>query len=493
MSMTQDAVQVDEAVRRESELGRLPLLSEERVWNRPAAFMWTAFAFGAATWAFLTGGLIGTMVDAPRGFAAIISGHWFAFAVVLVAAAIPCAKYGIDNIDFSKSMFGSRGTIFPMFVLVTTILGWVGVLIVLAQQAMVAVWNTYLGGAALESRWAQGSLGLILLVASWLFVSAGPRAFFAVAKYVGPGLLLLAAAITATIVWSDGLEIFTKDPEAMTAGTPHAATYAILLEFTFGFGFSWWNATSAYARLSRGPRVATWGLAVGWSCLGAGLILVGVLGGLATGASDITEWMVPVLGLFGGLVALTFVILANWTSIAGILYIVGVTLQQVRTLRRIPWTILTGLLALPGLYLVFYPEWFLSQYPVFLAYNAIFIAPICAVQAVDYYLLRKQRLDLEHLFEPTSQGKYWFWGGFNWIALASCLLSAVIFLWIYDPWTTEHRAIFPYTTATIPALLFAALSYYAAMRIVIPRSNRGFYPNSRAATDGATPVDVDAY
>ncbi|KAJ4382672.1 hypothetical protein N0V86_001894 [Didymella sp. IMI 355093] len=47
---------------------------------------------------------------------------------------------------------------------------------------------------------------------------------------------------------------------------------------------------------------------------------------------------------------------------------------------------------------------------------SVFLAPIIGIMATDYYLLRKRRIRLTHLYR-TDDSIYYFWKGFNWRAI----------------------------------------------------------------------------
>jgi len=47
---------------------------------------------------------------------------------------------------------------------------------------------------------------------------------------------------------------------------------------------------------------------------------------------------------------------------------------------------------------------------------SVFLAPIIGIMACDYYLIRKRRIRLSHLYR-THDSCYMFWKGFNWRAM----------------------------------------------------------------------------
>jgi NCS1 family nucleobase:cation symporter-1 len=47
---------------------------------------------------------------------------------------------------------------------------------------------------------------------------------------------------------------------------------------------------------------------------------------------------------------------------------------------------------------------------------SVFLAPIIGIMTCDYYILRKSRIRLSHLYR-THNSSYTFWKGFNWRAI----------------------------------------------------------------------------
>ncbi|KAH9902050.1 uracil permease [Xylariomycetidae sp. FL2044] len=51
---------------------------------------------------------------------------------------------------------------------------------------------------------------------------------------------------------------------------------------------------------------------------------------------------------------------------------------------------------------------------------SVFLSPIIGMMATDFYLLRKRKIRLSHLYHKTDTS-YWFWNGVNWRAIPSWL------------------------------------------------------------------------
>lgn len=54
---------------------------------------------------------------------------------------------------------------------------------------------------------------------------------------------------------------------------------------------------------------------------------------------------------------------------------------------------------------------------------AIFLGPIAGIMCSDFFIVKKQKIDIPALYDP--QGRYRYWYGTNWRALLAFLLSFV--------------------------------------------------------------------
>ncbi|MGH9300093.1 MAG: cytosine permease, partial [Acidimicrobiales bacterium] len=97
------------------------------------------------------------------------------------------------------------------------------------------------------------------------------------------------------------------------------------------------------------------------------------------------------------------------------------------------------------------------------------IAPYWGVALGDYFLVRRQRLDLVGLYQ-REDSPYWFRGGFNLKALGVWVVG--VGLWIFlGGWTStvswlhigSGQSVFSYLTATAPVIIICAAAYWLLM------------------------------
>src|ERR1700736_780957 len=72
-------------ISREALAGRLPILSEERIYSRFGSFLWTCTSFSAATWAFLIGGSLPSVGNTVIGILGYLCGVILGLVPVVLA------------------------------------------------------------------------------------------------------------------------------------------------------------------------------------------------------------------------------------------------------------------------------------------------------------------------------------------------------------------------------------------------------------------------
>jgi nucleobase:cation symporter-1, NCS1 family len=205
------------------------------------------------------------------------------------------------------------------------------------------------------------------------------------------------------------------------------------------------------------------------------LSLIGIAGVLVLKTSDPAEWLRTVGGPAYAIISLAFVTAANFgTTTAGI-YASAIGLRNFRALQSRSWTTLLLLTITPvALVGIFIPELFFAKFGNFLALIGVSFAPLCGIQIVDYFVLRRRRLDIRALYTDRPGGSYAFWGGVNPAALVALAAGCATYVALLNPLSYRSSAWYPYLTASLPAAAAAALVYFLAGWLVI-RARRGGY------------------
>jgi NCS1 family nucleobase:cation symporter-1 len=460
-----------------SVFGRMPLLLGEREYGAAGAHA-TCFAFAVATWCFLVGGYTAELVGAVQGTVCLLAGNLIGVFLTTMPLSLGCQRYGLEQIDFCKPAFGQRGARVILVFYLINMIGWSGLILVmfgngLRNIAAALGWDA--GG------WLVGSGVLLALAVSWWIVTRGVHWLNLSNAYITPGLAILVAFLFWMLLREHGWrEIAAAAP--LDPGPRPLLNYLIAFELGVANGISWWGGIGFIARNTRTRRSSVYPQILQLGLSGGIVACIALYSALVVQSEDPTEWMVPIGGLWMGLLALVFVALANVTSIAVSFYASGLALRHIPAFRSVSWQRVITLVSIPCLAFAFWPERLYDMGDAFLAYNGTMYAPISGILFADYFLLRRQRLCLWSIFDDHPSGAYHYSRGFHWRALACLVLGQAVYLWLYNPITSETHPLFRILPASLAACLVPAVLYALATRV--------WAPGPLAAPAQAPPGDV---
>lgn len=473
--------------------GRLPTLEHERIFSSYGSFFRTFATLGSAIWVFLMGSALPMVGDTRLGIIGFLGGLLTASIICLLGGGLPSFRYGIDCIDSSKWFLGVRGAILPLVGLLLSALGWAAVV-----MAMVAR-----GVAALLAQWSDANaaadenmivmLAVAMLVLCWLLLRSGFRFVQRLNDFAGPALLVFAVISLALLVWKYGVHHLwtTNVPAAEALTTDRRMSLAYAFEFGLTFQLVAWPYNGGLFRLLKHRRDAV-GPFMTSVVVSAGFCsIVAALAAVSAGTADPLVWIVKLAGREAGSVIVCLILLLNVAVLCMLLYFAGISVQQVRSLARFRWSTLVALMLVPLVPAAFNTGWVLAHIVTLATYGGLMFLGISIIAIVDYYLLRRQSIALEQVFVAGPRGRYWFWGGVNWVAIAVVVGGVLAYLSVYDPISLSAASGFRYFGAALPLLFFSAVLYYVLMRIFVVRGPRGGYRNESAAVAGEdAPVEV---
>jgi len=441
-----------------AQFGRLPLSLGEREYGNLSAHG-TCFAYAIATWCFLVGSYAADLLPAIPGTVCLIAGNLIGVFLTTMPLSLGCQRYGIEQMDFCKSAFGHRGSKILMVFYLINMFGWSGLLLVMFGNGFLNIAHAFSidGGEWLVRGAVVLGIGL-----SYLVVSRGVDRLGFVNNLVTPALGLVVVYMLYMLVSAHGLQqvIDAKPLE------PHADSllnYAIVLELGIANGFSWWGGIGFIARNTRTRRAATYPQILQLGLASGVVSSIALYSALVVGSDDPTEWMIPLGGVVMGVVALSFVALANLTSVAVSLFAAGLALRHFAPLRRVAWRTILLVSLIPCALFAVWPARLYGLGDAFLAYNGSMFAPVSGVIFVDYFLLRRERLCLSALFDATPGRAYHFWKGFNPVAIAAVVLGQALYFALYNPITGASHWLFHYLPASVAAFGSAALLHGIGM------------------------------
>lgn len=458
-------------------LNDLPLLPDERIWG-VKEYSVVNIGLAVATWAFLQGAAVAYYVGAVEAVASIVIGYAISILLVSIAPCLPSARYGIEQFVLLRSVFGTHGARVVMVGMSTLFAAaWAAVLAIMLGHGVVNLLNGTLGVDLSDSGAGVSLAALGAIGVAWAILARGPVSVERVSAVIAPVLVVILAGMAVLILtrtpWAEVAVLPALAPE----DDPHTS-FMLAIELGIAGGFAWWPNLGNLARLTRTPRAAFWPNWIGVFLASVLAAVVGVLAALTLQVTEPTDWMIPLWGVALGSVALVAVALANLTAILSQGYGSMVALRSGggRLFRRLPWPAMGLAILGPAAVLVLFPAVVYDNYGRFLSWGAIFVAPLCAIQIVDYFVLRGRVVDPRALYAPWQDSVYGYWRGYNLVAFAAVAVGALTYALLLNPISYVPSSLFPSTTASIPSFLLAGLSYLVLTHLVSRRLDLGGYP-----------------
>jgi NCS1 family nucleobase:cation symporter-1 len=444
-----EPIQTDESL-----YGRMPVLLAEREYGTAGAHA-TCFAYAVATWCFLTGSYAAELVGAVDGMACLVFGAVLGVFLASMPLSLGCQRYGLEQVDFCKPAFGQRGALVVLVFYLINMLGWSGLILVMFGNG---IRNLAQAMGYAPGGWIVGAGAALGLWLSYLIATRGVRLLNVSNGFISPGLVLLVLLMFYLLLRDHGWQAIAA-AQPLDPHPSRLVNYLICVELGIANGFSWWGGIGFLARNTKTRRNSVYPeiLQLG---VGNGLVCtIALFSALVVKSDDPTEWMVPIGGVYLGMVALAFVAVANVTSTAVSLFASGLALRHVPALRARSWRTLMLLTLVPCLPFVLWPQQLYDLGDAFLAYNGTMYAPISGVLFVDFFVLRRQRLSLRGIFDGSPGNPYHYWHGYHWPALVSVVLGQVVYLALYDPVTGDIDLFTRFLPASLAAFLVPAIVY----------------------------------
>lgn len=447
----------------------LPLLPSDRTWG-PLALFGNAASAAVATWCFLIGGFLSYYLPAGIGTVVMICGMLIGMFFIIMACVPSATRYGVEAIRSTRPFLGVRGSMATVVLLIVFTVGWNTILMIFLGRAGAQILIT--GGILGESArgFLETALAMVGLVVVWFTLRKGPDTLRNVGPIIAGSVIVLSVVVLILLFAKVGVSTVFSAPALAPSGD-NLLDYMTGIELLIATALSWWPYVGGLVRLSTGTRTAIWPAIGGLGIAVSVICLIGLYSSLALPDSggDPTSYLLEVGGLGFGLIALAFIVVANiGTTMLGI-YVSALALKQVPAIdRKLSWNVATAAVLAPvALVVVFFATPFFDHFGTFLAFSGVVFGPLCGVQIVDYFLLRKQRLDLRSLFSDVPGNRYWFTAGFNIPGFVAIAAGVVVYLLLLDPVSFSSAAIFKFTSASIPASLIAGVLYLVLAKVML--------------------------
>lgn len=465
--------------------GRLPVLFRSRVYASYPRLLLTYTAIAAASYSYLVGAALIGVGNTRVGIVGYLIGLVVGMAFVSLAGGALSYRYGVDTVDAGKAALGMRGGVTLLVGVLVCTLGWANVLLAMTARGAVRVVHGFDGIQTPVRETEVSVIGLLLLGAIWLFVRRGAGSMERVANCCAAVQLVIAAILFIAVLVRYG---FAK---AWSVDVPEAHAYSTdgLTQLSYAVEFGICNALGmlpymgGLSRLVRNPRHLVGPPVIGYAVCGAFLIaVIGALATASTGDVDPADWIPQVVGTRAGLALFGAMLVANVGALVTQVYLAGISIQQIRAFARLPWNLVVALVLTPSIVVAFNSRWVIDHVMNWLAYNGVMFVGLGSVLFVDFFMLRRQRIEIDQLFAAGRDQLYWFRGGVNWIAVVVIVAATCGYLWLFDPASLQASALFRYAGAAVPIIVGSSVAYFLLMKwFIASRRLNGYREGERAA------------
>ncbi|GAC1037539.1 NCS1 family nucleobase:cation symporter-1 [Pseudomonas sp. No.117] len=425
-------------------------------------FAASLFALGLASWQVLIALLVGICI----------------IQVIANLVARPSQQAGVPYPVICRLAFGVFGANIPAVIRGLIAVAWYGIQTYLASSALVIVVLRFFPALAVygdTSFLGLSYLGWMGFLTLWVLQAcvfwAGMESIRRFIDWAGPAVYAVMFLLAAWIVWRAGWSniSFTLAEKQLTGWAAFGQVImAIALVVSYFSGPTLnFGDFSRYCRSMQDVRRGNfWGLPINF--LAFSLVTVVIVSGtlpvfgemihdpIAT-VARIDNTTAVLLGAFTFVTATIGInIVANFVSPAFDFANVAPS--------KISWRA-GGMIA--AVASIFITPWNLFNNPEVIHYTldvlAACIGPLFGILLVDYYLLRKGRIEVDALFDATPGGTYWYNGGVNWVAVQALVAAALIGLcFTFVPWFKPIANFAWFTGCFLGGLFFHVLSRRSA-------------------------------
>lgn len=412
----------------EKQFGQVEAISTDKrtMSNWDMFATWVGANANNGTW--YIGGVIAAAGMYTASTTMIISG--LVSYALLALASFMGFKTGLPMMTLTRASFGLRGSFLPSIINIVQFIGWAAANTFIAAISISVILKDLFGWQAYS---AGGKAGLVvgIVIMSLLHlasISLGERSVRMIERI---GIIL----VTIFVIW-ESIVVFQHVSLAdIFAWTPPAKvriSSGATIDILAAFNLAWVTASSDFSRFTKRKSGAT-----GWSFLGAniGLFWFAFIGLTATIATALMNnafdpndsdpsTIASKLGL--GIIALLVIVITSTTANAVNLMAAGSALTNMwHKLKLTPalWIVTIG-----ATLVSFIPLWFatfLDAFILFLDYIGMFLGPEIAVFLVDFFFIRKGQYELSEF--TKVDGKYWYNGGLNWLAIGAWLIGIALY------------------------------------------------------------------
>jgi NCS1 family nucleobase:cation symporter-1 len=406
--------------------------------------------------------------------------------VVAIGNLVGCALFGlfcvmghrtgVNQMVLSRSAFGRRGAYVPGVAQLLLTMGWVGVNTWVVLDLSLGVLDELgiSGGTGLKY-----VIGFLLMAVQAAIAIYGFYLIRTFEKYTVP-VAALVMVVMSILAW-------TKSDVTWSNSTVHGADKLtsisqLLTAIGIGWGISWFTYSSDYTRfVSRKytDRQVFWGTSLGMFI--PTVWLAGLGASIASSGSE-TDPSQLVVSVFGGMSIPVLLLIMHGPIATNILNLYSCSLAALSIgLKAARWKVTAAAAVVGSGVLVAFiqSESFATSFDNWIVSIIVWISPWAGITLVEYFVLRRGKVDVPALYEPPDRSIY---GDVNWPAIVALVVG------LAAGWAWEYGLVGPLQGPIAKALGNTDFSWAAGMFV----AGGLYWLLARDRVRGTTPESVAA-
>jgi len=463
MSTTKSSVSA--AVARDAEFGTLPVLRSERKFG-----FWDTLlilgGYGIATWCYTQGAFQASLVDFPQLLATAFGANIFVLAIYMLPIVF-ATKYGMDMWQWLKTIFGAKGIRIMVVAIILVNFPWFGVNAEIFASTMLNLLSTL--GVGVEE-WMGKPLALLCIVIGAALALGGPNVIKWVNRFMVPALILVGISIVILAFSAVPLqEILDYKPDTSEYSNQFEP-YVASVEAGFAFAFSWCCSTAVFPRLVRKESQGYWATVGAYGIIAPFFIVAGGVLAIVTvitvGSADLglASMIMQLAAPAVAFITLVLIVVANIGTHGTGTYMWSVVIKSAFPRAKYAWivAILAGYAALIVLW-----GGILDYFGAMISIAAYLYGPIMGLLFVDYFWVRKRRIDLRSAYELPGHDSYRYNRGYNWVGFLCVITGFLASFAVFDAISyTARIPLFTFTTSSFLGFLTSGALYLALFALV---------------------------
>ena len=454
---------MNDFIQQETITGIVPMTNKDRQYSFWDLFLSTS-GFAIATWCYTQGAYVAQYLTFSQMLINIFSFNiiWVFIECLPILFAV---KYGIDLWIWLRAVLGKRGVALLSTTISLANFGWYAVAANLFASSMIHLANSF--GLGLDKGLWGPILGTLCVLLGTLIALGGPEVIKWTNRFLVIALLLVGLIIVGICFVAVPITDIMNIQPATQGDLSPLERFMLSGEGNVAFAFSWSTQALVLPRLAKTERSGYWATALSYGVVAPFFVATGGVMALAmfvkTGVyeSDPTTMLSTLSTPAFALLSLLLVAFANIGTQGTGSYVncmivkSGMPKVSYKLMVWIAMVYVSALTIWGGV-----EEYFGS----FISLAAYIQGPIIGMIVVDYFLLRKRKLDLRSAYFLDGHRAYNFTKGFNLVGLSCVFVSLLVaVLFVYNPLTKHiQSSIFLITTGSGFTAIFGGFLYWLA-------------------------------